>query len=177
LLDAPWLNCAPLWTNCPGALGVLVGTGVPVAVAVGVLVATGVFVGVLVGVFVGTGVPVGVLVGVLVAVGVGVGVGAVFDTVTETAVAVPTFPAASLACAFNVWLPLLTFVLSQAMLYGTLVTGAPSGAPSSRNWTLVTPTLSEALAETVTAAPETVAPLVGAVSETVGAVTSAGAPV
>jgi hypothetical protein len=56
LLDAPWLNCAPLWTNCPGALGVLVGTGVFVGVAVG----TGVFVGVAVGVFVAVAVGVGV---------------------------------------------------------------------------------------------------------------------
>jgi hypothetical protein len=47
--------------------------------------------------------------------------------------------------------------------------------PSSLNSTTATPTLSEAVAETVTAVPETVAPLAGAVRETVGGVVSEGA--
>ena len=52
--------------------------------------------------------------------------------------------------------------------YGAVVTSAPSVAPSSRNWTPTTPTLSAAVAETVTV-PETVAPLAGAVMVTVAA--------
>ncbi len=100
-----------------------------------------------------------------------------FVTVTVTSLPMPTFPAASLACAFRVCVPFAVFVLSQAMLYGSVVSGEPSGAPSRRNWTLVTPTLSEADAETVKALPDTTVPLVGAVSDTVGAVVSATAPV
>ena len=48
-------------------------------------------------------------------------------------------------------------VVSQEALYGALVSAAPRSAPSTVNWTLVTPTLSEAVACTVTV-PETVAP-------------------
>ena len=70
-------------------------------------------------------------------------------------------------------MPSDALVLSQVMLYGATVSGAPSGAPSSRNWTLVTPTLSVAFAETVTVAPETVDAAAGAVSETVGTWVSA----
>ena len=44
--------------------------------------------------------------------------------------------------------------------------------PSNLNWTPATPTLSVALAETVTEDPETVAPLDGAVRETDGGVVS-----
>ena len=51
------------------------------------------------------------------------------------------------------------------------MSSAPSAAPSSRNCTPTTPTLSLAVAETVTV-PETVAPLAGAVIDTVGGVTS-----
>src|SRR5882724_5263565 len=47
--------------------------------------------------------------------------------------------------------------------------------PSSLNCTPETPTLSDALADTVTEEPETVAPFAGAVMETVGAWVS-GAP-
>ena len=62
------------------------------------------------------------------------------------------------------------------MEYGDAVSSAPRAAPSSRNCTPATPTLSLAVAETVTAEPETVAPLAGAVIETVGGVVSDGAP-
>jgi len=51
------------------------------------------------------------------------------------------------------------------------VSRLPTLAPSTRNCTLATPTLSEALAETETA-PETVAALAGAEMETVGGVVS-----
>ena len=50
--------------------------------------------------------------------------------------------------------------------------GAEVVVPSSLNCTPATPTLSEAVAETVTAVPETVAPLAGVVRETVGGVVS-----
>ncbi len=56
--------------------------------------------------------------------------------------------------------------------YGDVVSSAPRFAPSSRNWTPDTPTLSDAEAETVTAVPRTVAPAAGAVTETVGGVAS-----
>ena len=52
------------------------------------------------------------------------------------------------------------------------MSSAPRAAPSSRNWTPTTPTLSLAVAETVTAEPETVAPFAGAVIDTVGGVVS-----
>src|SRR5438128_1534497 len=55
--------------------------------------------------------------------------------------------------------------------YGAVVSSVPRLAPSSLNCTPTTPTLSEAVAETVTV-PETVAPLAGAVIATVGVVVS-----
>src|SRR5438552_2324842 len=57
------------------------------------------------------------------------------------------------------------------MVYGAVVTSAPRLAPSSLNCTPTTPTLSVALAETVTV-PETEAPATGAVMETAGGVAS-----
>src|SRR2546428_1313553 len=62
-------------------------------------------------------------------------------------------------------------VLSHVTEYGDVVSSAPRGAPSSWNWTPTTPTLSEAVAETAML-PVTVAPEVGAVMVTVGAVVS-----
>jgi len=56
--------------------------------------------------------------------------------------------------------------------YGEAVASAPRFAPSSWNWTPTTPTLSDALAETVIV-PETVEPDVGLVMESVGGVVSA----
>ena len=47
------------------------------------------------------------------------------------------------------------------------MSSAPRLAPSSRNWTPATPTLSVALAETVTF-PETTEPAAGAVREALG---------
>jgi hypothetical protein len=58
-------------------------------------------------------------------------------------------------------------------VYGDDDIAEPIFVPSILNWTFVTPTLSEAVAEMVTDEPETVAPLVGAVRETVGGVISA----
>ena len=93
-------------------------------------------------------------------------------TVTVTVVAVAVLPAASLATALSVWTPLSTAVVSQVTAYGLVVSAAPKLAPSSLNCTLVTPTLSDAFADTVSAAPSTVAPLAGAEIATVGGVES-----
>jgi hypothetical protein len=92
--------------------------------------------------------------------------------VTVTAVDVVWLPAASRARAVRVCVPLAAAVVSQEMEYGDAVSSAPRLAPSRRNCTPATPTLSEALADTVVAA-ETVAPLLGAVMLTVGAEVSA----
>src|SRR5437016_5428841 len=97
------------------------------------------------------------------------------ETVTVTTVEVVAFPAASRARAARVWEPLPAVEVSQETEYGPLVTSAPRLAPSSRNWTPVTPTLSEALAVTVMV-PETVEPDEGDVMLTVGGVVSGGGP-
>ena len=57
-------------------------------------------------------------------------------------------------------------------MYGLVVAGAPKLAPSTRNCTLAMPTELEALATTLIV-PETVAPFVGEVIETVGGVPEA----
>src|SRR5438552_7231009 len=64
-------------------------------------------------------------------------------------------------------------VVFQETAYGAVVTSAPRLAPSSLNWTPTTPTLSVALAETVTV-PATGEPAAGAVTVTDGGVVSAG---
>src|SRR5258708_11592571 len=98
---------------------------------------------------------------------------AVLLTVTEIVDAVAVLPAASLATAVRVCTVLLTFVVSHDILYEgpDPVTAEPRFAPSNWNWTPVTPTLSVALAETVTV-PLTVDPFAGAVIETLGGVVS-----
>src|SRR5712691_1367979 len=70
------------------------------------------------------------------------------------------------------WAPLATVVVFQDIEYGEDVFSAPKFAPSSRNWTPATPTLSEAVAETVTEPPDTVLPDPGALIATVGGVVS-----
>src|SRR5437899_3356374 len=97
-----------------------------------------------------------------------------FATVTLTAAELAVFPAASRATAVNAWEPLEAVVVFQEVEKGDVVSSAPRLAPSSLNCTPTTPALSEALAETVTV-PETIAPEVGAVIETVGGVVSAPA--
>src|SRR5205823_5817491 len=59
------------------------------------------------------------------------------------------------------------------VMNGGEVTGAPSGAPSSLNWTLVTPVSSDAVAPTWMI-PLTVLPGVGSVRVTCGGLVSAG---
>src|SRR5262249_37301989 len=72
--------------------------------------------------------------------------------------------------------PLATVVVFQVMLYGDVVSSAPSALPSSRNCTPATATLSDAFAEMVTV-PATVAFAAGAVKLTVGLVVSGAAAV
>jgi hypothetical protein len=100
-----------------------------------------------------------------------VSAGGAFETVTVTGAEVTLLPAASRATALIVCVPSAAVVVFQGIEYGALVSAGPASAPSSRNWTLVTPTLSEALAVTLIV-PETVAPFAGAVMLTEGAVTS-----
>src|ERR1017187_2747001 len=93
-------------------------------------------------------------------------------TVTDTLL-VAVFPAPSLAIAETVCNPLVTVVESHDTEYEgpAPVNTLPRFPPSSRNCTAVTPTLSVALAETVTV-PVTLAPFAGAVIATVGGVLS-----
>src|SRR6266704_730312 len=93
------------------------------------------------------------------------------DTVTVTAKEVARLPAASRATAVRICEPLATAVVFQDTEYGAAVSSAPSAAPSNRNWTPATPTLSEASALTLIV-PDTVAPFAGAVIDTVGGVVS-----
>src|SRR5262249_18496592 len=92
-------------------------------------------------------------------------------TVTLVGDEVVVFPAASRARAVKVCAPLVVDVVAHEIVYGAIESSAPSGMPSSRNWTPATPTLSLASAVTLTDA-ETVAPEAGAVIDTLGAVTS-----
>src|SRR5258705_6099373 len=93
------------------------------------------------------------------------------DTVTVTAAEVVALPAASRARAVRLCAPSPAVVVFQAMEYGALVSSAPWAAPSTKNWTPATPTLSAAFAAIVVV-PLTVAPLAGAVTDTVGGVLS-----
>src|SRR2546421_13094284 len=70
-------------------------------------------------------------------------VSATLFTVTDTAVAVPLFPVASRATALRLWVPFVVLVVSQLRLKGEAVFSAPKFAPSRRNCTPTTQTLSE----------------------------------
>src|SRR5712691_10209930 len=96
---------------------------------------------------------------------------AVLLIVIVTGLALAVFPELSRATAASVWLPFAAVVVSQDNEYGAAVSSDPRFAPSSVNCTPATPTLSLAVAATVTV-PETVAPPAGAVSVTLGAVVS-----
>jgi len=98
-------------------------------------------------------------------------VGCAGCTLTVIAAEVAVLPAASLATAVKLCEPLLAVVVFHEIEYGAAVTSAPRFTPSSLNCTPTTPTLSVALAETVTV-PETEAPATGAVMETAGGVAS-----
>src|SRR5437762_3191090 len=96
-------------------------------------------------------------------------------TVTVTPAEVVRLPAASRAIVVSVCEPLLAVAVFQETPKGAAVSSAPSAAPSSKNCTPATPTLSEAFAVTGIV-PETVAPLAGELMLTVGGVVSGGGP-
>src|SRR5205809_3067097 len=102
--------------------------------------------------------------------------GDALSTVTLTAAVVAVLPAASRATAIRLWEPPATSVVFHEREYGTVVSSAPRLTPSSLNCTPTTPTLSVALAETVTV-PATVEPAAGAVMDTVGGMVSGAARV
>ena len=94
-----------------------------------------------------------------------------FDTVTVTAADVAVLPAASRATAVRVCVPAVAEAVSQAAECGAVVSSAAIGAPSAKNRTPATPTLSDALA-VIGTNPETVDPDAGAEIDTVGGVPS-----
>jgi hypothetical protein len=91
-------------------------------------------------------------------------------TKTVTNALAPRLPAASLATAVNVCVPFATVEVSHEIEYGDVVSSARL-TPSGLNCTPATPTLSLALAVTVSV-PDTVGPDAGEVRETVGGVVS-----
>ena len=95
------------------------------------------------------------------------------DTVTVIVVAVVRLPASSRAIAVSECAPAATPNVFQSRSYGAAVSSAPRSAPSSRNCTPVTPTLSVAVARSVTV-PPTVVPSAGAAIDTVGPCVSGG---
>src|SRR5467141_2070224 len=96
---------------------------------------------------------------------------ALLATVTVTGAEVLLLPAASRAIAVMVCEPSLAEAVFQETEYGALVSSAPKLVSSILNCTPTTPTLSEALAVTVTV-PDIVWPLLGNVMLTVGGVVS-----
>ena len=100
------------------------------------------------------------------------GVVSVLNTFTLTGADVVKLPAESLATAVSVCAPFAARFEFQLMLYGLVVSSAPRAAPSILNWTPAMPRLSLAVADTVTAFPEMLAPLAGAVIDTDGALRS-----
>src|SRR5437867_12429549 len=102
--------------------------------------------------------------------------GDALSTVTLTAADVAVFPAASRATAVKVWDPLTASVVFHEREYGAAVTSAPRFAPSSLNCTPTTPTLSVALAETITV-PAIVNGTAWCSIRTVGGVVAGGARV
>jgi hypothetical protein len=94
-----------------------------------------------------------------------------FDTVTVIVADVPTLPAASNALQTMVCDALVNVVVFQANESDVALVLLATTVPSIRSCICVTPTLSAAVAVTVTVL-ETVAPLAGAVTEVVGGVVS-----
>ena len=98
--------------------------------------------------------------------------GGVLSTVTATVVEVARLPDVSRATATIDLEPLEVAVLSHVTEYGAEVSSAPMMTPFTLNVTPATATLSLAVANRFTEVPETVAPPVGAVRDTVGGVAS-----
>src|SRR2546427_10031143 len=94
-------------------------------------------------------------------------------TATAIGAATPVLPDASRAIAMRVWAPFSTVVVSHEIENGGLLRSAPRVWPSTLNCTPTTPTLSAALADTVTV-PMTVDPELGAMIDTVGGTRSVG---
>jgi hypothetical protein len=92
-------------------------------------------------------------------------------TVTLTTADVVWLPAASRARAARICAP-VTLDAFHIVEYGAVVSSAPYGAPSTRNCTPTTPTLSDAVAVNGTEPPGTVEPFAGAVIDTTGGVKS-----
>ncbi len=97
----------------------------------------------------------------------------VFETVTGTPALVVTLVLKSLATAYRVCDPTLADVVSHWRVKGGESFSLPRFVLSSRYCTPATPTLSAAFTVTLTV-PVTVAPLAGAVIDTVGGVVSCG---
>jgi hypothetical protein len=97
--------------------------------------------------------------------------GGVLSTVTDIELETVTLPEVSRAVAVIVLEPLDVAVVSHATVYGGVVTSEPIVTPFTLKVTPATATLSEALAVRLTE-PPTLAPLLGAVRETDGAVVS-----
>src|SRR5262245_29705874 len=76
--------------------------------------------------------------------------GAALDTVTVTPPEVDWLPAASRARAVIVCAPLVAPVVFHEREYGVVRSSAPRTTPSNKNCTPTTPTLSAALADSVT---------------------------
>src|SRR6266508_386976 len=98
-----------------------------------------------------------------------------FADETTTSALVVLFPAASRAVAVTECAPSAASAEFQNIANGRDVTGAPTAVPSTRNWTLATPTLSEASAMRLTF-PDTAALDVGPFTATVGGVRSEPPP-
>src|SRR5882672_10580993 len=98
--------------------------------------------------------------------------GAALLTVTVMGDEVAVLPAASRARAVKVCAPSTAVRVSQATPYVAVVSSAPSGAPSRKNCTPATPTLSDAVAATPIV-PNTVVPPAGEVMAADGGVVSA----
>ena len=98
--------------------------------------------------------------------------GPVLSTVKETADDVARLFEVSRATATMDFVPLEVAVLSQVTPYGDEVSSEPMMAPPILNVTPATATSSDAFAVRDTEVPLTVAPFVGAVTETVGGVVS-----
>src|SRR5690606_23788360 len=96
-----------------------------------------------------------------------------FSTTTTTGADVVVLPLASRARAVSVWVPFATVVVSQDTEYGANTSSCPTGAPSTKNCTPATPTLSDASA-TSTMEPRSDASGCGAVIVTAGGVVSTG---
>src|SRR5215472_14850186 len=95
-----------------------------------------------------------------------------FETVTVTVAEVPTLPAASDAFDTMVCAPFVKLVVTKLKEIEVEFVLLATTLPSIRSCICVTPTLSEAVAVTVTV-PDTVAPFAGAVTDVVGGVVSA----